>query len=118
MKKFIFVAILMLGSIIIAGAQTTKVSDKTSVNGTSYVSASGRTSSSSDVKTNYTWSNEKDNVSYPIYLHKYTKGDKVGQWTAYVLRVSKKTGKEYKYYLPDGAAIAQDILRRNPNLGK
>lgn len=118
MKKFIFVAILMLGSIIIAGAQTTKVSDKTSVNGTSYVSASGRVSSSSDVKTSFTWSNEKDGVSYDIYLHKYTKGDKVGQWTAYVLRVSKKTGKEYKYYLPDGEAIAKDILHRNPNLGK
>lgn len=118
MKKFIFVAIAMLVSVVIAGAQTTKVSDKTSVNGTSYVSASGRASSSSDVKTSFTWSNEKDNVSYPIYLHKYTKGDKVGQWTAYVLRVSKKTGKEYKYYLPDGEAIAKDILRRNPNLGK
>lgn len=118
MKKFIFVAIAMLVSVVIAGAQTTKVSDKTSFSGTSYTSTSSRGSSSSDVKTNYTWSSERDNVSYPIYLHKYTKGDKVGQWTAYVLRVSKKTGKEYKYYLPDGAAIAQDILRRNPNLGK
>ena len=118
MKKFFFVAIAMLVSVVIAGAQTTKVSDKTSVNGTSYVSKSSRAAVNSDVKTNYTWSNEKDGVSYDIYLHKYTKGDKVGQWTAHVLRVSKKTGKEYKYYLPDGAAIAQDILRRNPNLGK
>lgn len=118
MKKFIFVAIAMLVSVVIAGAQTTKVSDKTAVKGNTYVSTSSRAASNSDVKTSYTWSNEKDNVSYDIYLHKYTKGDKVGQWTAYVLRVSKKTGKEYKYYLPDGEAIAKDILRRNPNLAK
>lgn len=118
MKKLILLAAMIAGCIINAGAQTTKVSDKTSVNGTSYVSKSSRAAVNSDVKTNYTWSNEKDGVSYDIYLHKYTKGDKVGQWTAYVLRVSKKTGKEYKYYLPDGEAIAKDILRRNPNLAK
>lgn len=118
MKKFFFVAIAMLVSMVIAGAQTTKVSDKTSTNGTSYVSSSSRTVSNSDVKTTYTWSNEKDNVSYDIYLHKYTKGEKAGKWTAYVFKTSKKTGKEYKYYLPDGEAIAQDILRRSPNLAK
>lgn len=116
MKKLVFLAIIILSSIVTAGAQTTKVSDKTSINGTTYTSASRTAASNSDIKTSYTWSNEKDNISYPIYLHKYTKGDKVGEWTAYIIRVSKKTNKEYKYYLPDGKAIAEDIIRKNPNL--
>lgn len=116
MKKFFFVAIAMLVSMVIAGAQTTKVSDKTSVNGTAYTTTSSRTVSSSDIKTTYTWCSAKDSVSRIIYLHKYTKGDKVGQWTAYVYKISQKTGNEYKYYIPDGGAIASDIIKRNPRL--
>lgn len=106
----------LLVASVIAGAQTTKVSDNTSVNGNTYVSSSTRGTSSSDVKTDFKWSNTKDEVSYDIYLHKYSKGDKAGQWTAFVWKVSKKTGNEYKYYLPDGEAIAKDILRRDPSL--
>lgn len=45
----------------------------------------------SDTKTKYTWEDKEGN-KYPIYITK--KG------TCYVLRTSKKTGKEYKYYLP------------------
>jgi hypothetical protein len=118
MKKFILLAVMLLVGAFAAGAQTTKVSEKTTISGSVYTSSSSRASSSSDIKTGYTWNNEKEGVSYDIYLHKYTKGDKVGQWTCYVIRVSKKTGKEYKYYLPDGAAIAEDIIRRNPSLIK
>lgn len=117
MKKFILLAVMFLVGAFAAGAQTTKVSDKTVVEGKNYTTSKA-TKSSSDIATDYTWSNEKDNISYPIFLHKYTKGDKAGQWTAYVIRVSKKSGKEYKYYLPDGESIAADILRRNPNLVK
>ena len=119
MKKFIFVAITVLVSAVVAGAQTTKVSDRTKVDGKTYVTSSTRSSSAScDVETPYNWENAKDGVTHKIYLHKYSKGDKVGQWTAYVLKTSKKTGKEYKYYLPDGEAIAQDIINRNPNIIK
>lgn len=119
MKKFILVAVAVLVSMASAGAQTTKVSDRTSVDGKTYVTTATRTSkASSDVETPFNWENAKDGVSHKIYLHKYSKGDKVGQWTAYVLKTSKKTGKEYKYYLPDGEAIAQDIIKRNPNIIK
>lgn len=118
MKKFILLAVMLLVGAFAAGAQTTKVSEKTTISGSVYTSSSSRASSSSDIKTGYTWHNEKEDISYDIYLHKYTKGDKVGQWTCYVIRTSKKTGKEYKYYLPDGAAIAEDIIRRNPNIIK
>lgn len=117
MKKFILLAVVLLVGAFAAGAQTTKVSEKTTVSGNVYRSSSSR-ASSSDIKSGYTWHNDKEDISYDIYLHKYTRGDKEGQWTAYVIRVSKKTGKEYKYYLPDGAAIAEDIIRRNPSLIK
>ena len=119
MKKIILLAILVAGCNFIAGAQTTKVSERTSVNGTSYVSSSTRgSSSSSDVKTEYTWSKSGSEVSSTIYLHKYSRGENAGRWTAYIFKISKKTGKEYKYYLPDGMAIADDIIKHNPNLIK
>ena len=49
------------------------------------------TSVNKDTKTKYTWEDKEGN-KYPIYITK--KG------ACYVLRVSKKTSKEYKYYLP------------------
>ena len=113
----ILLAVVLLGWAMTAGAQTTTVSDKTNLNGTTYVSSSSRsTTGSSDIKTDYQWSNGKDDIVYDIYLHKITKGDNEGQWTCYVWRTSKKTGNEYKYYLPDGIAIANDIIKRNPGL--
>lgn len=42
-------------------------------------------------KTNYTYK-DKDGVSYPIYLS--SKGK------AFIIKKSKKTGKEYRQYLP------------------
>lgn len=44
-----------------------------------------------DTQTPYTWK-DKDGKTYPIYITK--KG------ACYIKRTSKKTGKEYKYYLP------------------
>lgn len=49
------------------------------------------TSVNQDTKTKYTWEDKEGN-KYPIFITK--KG------ACYVLRISKKTGKEYKYYLP------------------
>lgn len=119
MKRMILLVVMIAGCFITAGAQTTKVSDKTSVNGNNYTTLSTRTSSgATPIKTGFTWSNAKDNISYDIYLHQYSKGDNAGKWTCYVLKKSAKTGKEYKYYLPDGMAIAEDIIKRNPNLIK
>ena len=67
-----------------------------------------------DRATAYTWRDSKG-VEYPIFLHTYTKGDKVGRTTCYVIRTSKKSGKEYKYYLPDGEEIARQILAETNN---
>ena len=44
-----------------------------------------------DTKTKYTWQDKDGNI-YPIYITK--------KCACYVIKVSKKTDKEYKYYLP------------------
>lgn len=49
------------------------------------------TSVNQDTQTEYKWQDKEGN-EYPIYITK--KG------SCYILRVSKKTGNEYKYYLP------------------
>ena len=51
------------------------------------------TSVNQNTQTKYTWEDKEGN-KYPIFITK--KG------ACYVLRTSKKTGKEYKYYLPKG----------------
>lgn len=63
-----------------------------------------------DIATTYFWKDSKGN-EYPIFLHKYTKGDKAGKWCAYVVKVSAKTNKEYKYYIPQGQEIAETIRK-------
>ena len=65
-----------------------------------------------DTITAYTW-RDSQGQEYPIILHTYTKGEKAGRTTAYVWRVSKKSGKEYRYYLPDGERIAEEIKKEN-----
>lgn len=50
-----------------------------------------QTAKSTGTQTKYTWE-DKAGKKYPVFISK--KGN------CYVLRVSKKTGKEYKYYLP------------------
>lgn len=63
---------------------------------------------SEDILTEYKWKDSKGN-EYPLYLHKYTKGENAGKYTCFVFRVSKNTGKEYKYYIPNGMEIAEQI---------
>ena len=64
--------------------------------------------SSNDILTEYKWVDSKGN-EYPLYLHKYTKGENAGKYTCFIFRVSKNTGKEYKYYIPNGMQIADQI---------
>lgn len=62
------------------------------------------TSVNQDTKTKYTWEDKEGN-KYPIYITK--KG------ACYVLRTSKKTGKEYKYYLPKDI---QEAIKKELNI--
>ncbi len=120
MKKLVLLAAMLLVGAFAASAQTAKVSENITLNGTSYTTVSTRSSSgaSSDIETPYTWSSSRDSVSHKIYLHQYVKGDNAGKWTCYVFKASKKTGNQYKYYIPDGQLIAEDIIKRDPKLIK
>lgn len=63
--------------------------------------------SSNDVLTEYKWKDSKGN-EYPLYLHKYTR-ENAGKWTVFVYRISQNTGRKYKYYIPNGMEIAEQI---------
>ena len=111
MRKTIFIFILCALALNV-GAQTP---EKSLVrDGNTFVQSNTRPSAS-DTTTAYKWRDTKGN-EYPIILHRYTKGEKKGRTTAYVIRTSKKTGKGYKYYLPDGERIAEQILKETKNI--
>ena len=112
MKKMILLATMLLVAAFVAGAQTTKVSDKTNRDGDVFISNTTRSTDNGDQPTQYKWRDSKG-VEYQIILHTYTKGEKAGRVTCYVWRTSQKTGKKYKYYLPDGEAIAEQIIKEN-----
>ena len=63
-----------------------------------------QTSKASDTQTKYTWEDKEGN-KYPIFITK--KG------ACYVLRTSKKTVKEYKYYLPKDI---QETIKKELNI--
>lgn len=109
MKKTLL-SIVMLTLAITASSQS-KTTEKTyKRDGKAFVQKADAQASVTDTATAYVWRDKQGN-EYPIYLHRYTKGDKAGRYTAYVIRVSKKTGKQYKQYLTDGEQIANEILK-------
>lgn len=63
-----------------------------------------QTAKTSDTQTKYTWEDKGGN-KYPIYITK--------RGACYVLRTSKKTGKEYKYYLPKDV---QETIKRESGI--
>ena len=65
-----------------------------------------------DQVTAYIWRDAKGN-EYPIILHTYTKGEKKGKTTCYVIRISAKSGNQYRYFIPNGGQIAQEIINEN-----
>ena len=111
MKKIILLAAMAFGMSFLAGAQDTKTS-ATTREGNVFIQTVTKRSSDADQPTQYVWKDIKGN-EYTIWLHTYTKGEKQGQTTCFVWRKSQKTGKEYKYYIPDGEKIAAEILKEN-----
>ena len=113
MKKVIITIAIVIASMVAGNAQdhTAKFTQE----GKTFVQQkAGRTSKTAE-PTGYTWKDSKGN-EYPIFLHTYSKGEKAGRTTCYVFKTSAKTGKEYKYYLPDGEAIASKILAESKNV--
>ena len=89
MKKIILAAIMLLS--LNVGVQAQSVERKGN-NFTQISDNKGGKSSGKEVKTQYTYTDSKGNV-YPIYLSSTGK--------AFIKKVSKKTGKEYRQYLPE-----------------
>ena len=81
MKTFILCLLLALFSINI-NAEVKRVNDTFRVE---------QTTKESDTKTKFTWE-DKEGIKYPIYITK--KG------ACYIIKISKKTNKVYKQYLP------------------
>lgn len=109
MKK-LAICIALLAVAVSASAQETNEKTYTREGSTFVQSATARTAN--DTPTAYKWRDTKGN-EYPIILHTYSKGEKAGRTTCYVIRKSQKTGKEYRYYLPNGEEIAKEILNEN-----
>lgn len=113
MKKVIITIAIVIASMSLANAQDRTQSVNYTREGNSFVQGPRKSSkrASKDQATTYTWTDSKG-VTYPIFLHTYERGEKAGRTTAYVVRTSAKTGKEYKYYLPQGEAVAAEIMGR------
>jgi hypothetical protein len=86
MKKLIICISMMIAFSLVTNAQ--------SVNrqGNTFTQVTNKKSTSKETKTQYTYKDSKG-VVYPIYLSSTGK--------AFIKKVSKKTGKEYKQYLPE-----------------
>ena len=91
MKKIIIAAIMLL-ALGMNNSNTYAQSVVKSGNTFTQVSNNGGKSESKETKTEYTYKDSKGNV-YPIYLSSTGK--------AFIKKVSKKSGKEYKQYMPE-----------------
>lgn len=88
MKKLILAAIMLFS--LSLGAQAQSVQRQG--NNFTQVANKGGKSGGKETKTQYTYTDSKGNV-YPVYLSSTGK--------AFIKKVSKKTGKEYKQYKPE-----------------
>ena len=99
MKKIIIAAIMLFS--LNVGVQAQSVERKG--NNFTQVSNKGEKSSGKETKTQYTYTDSKGNV-YPVFLSSTGK--------AFIKKISKKTGNEYKQYLPDvGKQINPDAYK-------
>lgn len=88
MKKIIIAAIMLFSLNVGVQAQSVVKSGNTFTQ----VSNKGGKSGGKETKTQYTFKDSKGNI-YSVYLSSTGK--------AFIKKVSKKTGKEYKQYMPE-----------------
>lgn len=111
MKHIIITIAMIIATMGLVQGQDRTTTANYTREGNVFVQGAKRSSSrtSKDRPTECKW-RDKDGNEYAVFLHTYERGEKAGRTTCYVVRTSKKTGKEYKYYLPDGEAIALEIM--------
>ena len=86
MKKIIIAAIMLFSLSMNIQAQSVQKQ------GNNFTQVSNKKSSGKETKTQYTYTDSKG-VVYPVWLSSTGK--------AFIKKVSKKTGKEYRQYLPE-----------------
>lgn len=100
MKNFVIALICVLG----LGLLPFKAEAQDVVrNGNEFVSTKKAKSTKEPIKTIYTYK-DSDGKSYPIYLSATGK--------AFIWKVSKKTGKKYKKYLPEVTKQLQEQSKK------
>ncbi len=93
-KRLFTLLLLVLAMGLAANAQTYTRS------GNTFISSTGERVKAEPVKTKFTWKDSKGR-EYPVYISK--------SGSCFVIKVSAKTGKEYKNYL--GPEISQQICK-------
>ena len=86
MKKIIIAAIMLFSLSMNIQAQSVQKQ------GNNFTQVSNKKPSGKETKTQYTYTDSKG-VKYPVYLSSAGK--------AFIKKVSKKTSKEYRQYLPE-----------------
>ena len=93
-KRLFALLLLTLCIGLVANAQTYTRS------GNTFISSKGEHSKTEPIKTKFTWKDSKGR-EYPVYIS--------SSGSCFVIRVSAKTGKEYRNYL--GPEISQQICK-------
>ena len=86
MKKLIICISMMLAFSLVTNAQSVQRQ------GNTFTQVNNKKPAGKETKTQYTYKDSKG-VEYPVYLSSTGK--------AYIKKISKKTGKEYKQYIPE-----------------
>ena len=86
MKKLFIAAMMLLSLNMGINAQSVQRQ------GNNFTQVSNPKTSGKETKTEFTYTDSKGNI-YPVYLSASGK--------AFIKRISKKTGKEYKQYVPE-----------------
>ena len=90
-KVFILIASLVLACSVMSAQNYVK-------NGKEYSTVQSETVKSEDINTGFTWK-DRSGKTYEIYITRRN--------ACYIWRTSKKTGKQYKYYL--SKEVSNDI---------
>ena len=93
-RRLLTLLLLVLAIGLAANAQTYIRS------GNTFISSTGERVKAEPVKTKFTWKDSKGK-EYPVYIS--------GNGSCFVIKISAKTGKEYRNYL--GPEISQQICK-------
>ena len=96
LRRVFAIVLLIMAVSCVANAQSANFERQ----GNTFVSKSSRGFKAEPIKTKFTWKDSKGK-EYPVYMS--------STGSCFVIRVSSKTGKEYKSYL--GPEISEQICK-------